>query len=154
MVPASQQSRSVLGAPAGTLFTLAPMEHISWIAVLVGAVTLFVLGAVWYSALFAKAFREELGVGDGDEPGMDLGKALIGQFIAGLVLSLVLAWLIGPSGSDRGLGIGLAGGLLVAAALGQFYLFEGRTIRHLAINVGYILIGLAAVGAIIGAIQG
>ena len=131
------------------------MDHISWIGVVVGAVALFILAAVWYTALFGKAFREELGVNDSaDDAGPELGKALVGQLIASLVMAGVLGWLIGAGGVDRGAGVGLAGGVLVAAALGQFYLFEGRTIRHLSINVGYIVIGLTAVGAIIGAFQG
>lgn len=70
-----------------------------------------------------------------------------------LVIAIVLAWFIGNSSAGHGAIIGLAGGVLVAAALGQLHQFEGRSIRHLLLNIGYMIVGLTAVGAILGAFQ-
>ncbi len=133
------------------------MSDISWIGVVVGAFALFVLGAIWYTVLFGKAFRQELGVPEptaDDSPKPPPLATLGGQFAAGLVMSTALAWLIKQSTAWQGAKIGFAVGVIVAAALGQFYLFEGRTVRHLLINVGYILVGLTVVGAILGALRG
>lgn len=38
------------------------MDDVSWVGVLVGALALFVLAAIWYTALFGRAYRQELGV--------------------------------------------------------------------------------------------
>lgn len=135
------------------------MVDISWLGVLVGAIALFILGGIWFTLLFGKAYRRELGVpepaeGEGPaSPGKGFGRALIGQFIAGLVIAAVLAWLIGNTSAGRGAVVGLAGGVLIAAAIAQLYQFEGKGLRHLLINVGYMLVGVTAVGAILGAFQ-
>jgi Protein of unknown function (DUF1761) len=132
------------------------MGDISWLGVLIAAVALFVLAAIWYTALFGKAYRQELGVpepSEGEPLKAPPVKELGGQFVAGLVIAVALAWLIGASTAVDGTKVGLAGGVVVAASLGQFHLFEGKSIRHLLINVGYILLGLTVVGAILGAFQ-
>lgn len=133
--------------------------NVSWLGVIVGAVALFVLGGIWFTALFGKAYRRELGVpepGEGDSgmpPGPALGRALVGQFIAGLVIAFVLAWLIGNTSAGHGALVGLLGGALIAAALVQLYQFEGKSVRHLLINAAYMVVGVTAVGAILGAFQ-
>jgi len=133
------------------------VDNISWLGVGLGALSLFVLGALWYTLLFGKAYREELGVAEpapGDAPQAPPVKELGGQLLTGLVMAFVLAWLVGAPGSaGHGTLVGLAGGVLVAAALTQFWLFEGRTVRHLAINVGYVVVGLTIAGTIVGAFQ-
>ncbi len=132
------------------------MDDISWVGVIVSALALFVLAGIWYTALFGNAYRQELGVpepGEGEPPKAPPFKELGGQLAAGFVIAVALAWLIGQSTAWHGTKVGLAGGVVVAAALGQFYLFEGKTLRHLLINLGYIIIGLTALGAILGAFQ-
>lgn len=132
---------------------------ISWLGVLIGALAMFVLGGIWFTALFGKAYREELGVpasGEGESslpPAPALGKALVGQFIAGFVIAVALALLIGNTSAAQGAATGLVGGVLVAAALTQLYQFEGKSARQLLINTGYMIVGVTAVGSIIGAFQ-
>lgn len=131
--------------------------HVSWLGVLLGAIAMFVLGGIWFTVLFGRAYREELGVPEAPEgekasaPG--LGKALVGQFIAGLAIATALAFLVGNTSVAQGAMTGLAGGVLVAAALVQLYQFEGRSLRHLLINTGYALLGITVIGAILGAFQ-
>jgi MFS family permease len=128
-------------------------------SVIVGALALFVLGGIWFTLLFGKVYRRELGVPEpgADEgsasPGPGLGRALIGQLVAGFVMAVVLAWLVGNTSAGHGAGVGLAGGVLIAAAITQLYQFEGKSLRHLLINVGYTIVGVTAVGAILGAFQ-
>lgn len=133
--------------------------NLSWLGILVGALALFVLGALWFTVLFGKAYRRVLGVPEPAEgesalpPGPSFAKALIGQFLAGLVIAIVLALLIGNASAAHGALVGLLGGVLVAAALTQLHQFEGRSIPHLLITTGYMVVGLTAVGAILGAFQ-
>ncbi len=135
------------------------MVNVSWLGIVVGALTLFVLGALWFTALFGRAYRRELGLAeprDGESPlppGPAFGRALLGQFIAGLIIAAVLAWLIGNTSAGHGAVVGLAGGVLVAAALLQLHQFEGRSLRHLLITAGYMIVGVTAVGAVLGAFQ-
>ncbi|MFT4011189.1 MAG: DUF1761 domain-containing protein [Nocardioidaceae bacterium] len=135
------------------------MEHISWIGVLLGAVTLFVLGGLWFTALFGAAYREELGVpasADGGTPvppRPEFAKALAGQFLAGLFIAAALAWLIGDGSASHGAKVGAVGGLLVAAALTQLHQFEGKSPRHLLITASYMVVGLTLVGTVVGAFQ-
>lgn len=119
---------------------------------------MFILGDLWFTLLFGKAYCRELGVSEpGEEgsspPGRAFGLALAGQFIASLAIATVLAWLIGNSSVLHGALIGLAGGALLAAALTQPYQFEGKNLRNLFINLGYMVVGITAVGAIRGAFQ-
>ncbi|GAA4469052.1 DUF1761 domain-containing protein [Phytohabitans houttuyneae] len=133
--------------------------NVSWLGIIVGAIALFILGGIWYMPLFGKVYRRELGLsepGEGESPlppGKTLGKALAGQFIASLAIAGLLAWLIGNESAGHGAVVGLVGGVLVAAALTQLHQFEGKTLTHLLINVGYVVVGLTAVGAILGAFQ-
>ncbi len=133
--------------------------NVSWLGIIIGAVALFILGGVWYVPLFGKVYRRELGLSEARQgesplpPGKTLGKALAGQFIASLAIAGLLAWLIGNESAGHGAIVGLVGGVLVAAALTQLYQFEGKTVRHLLINIGFVVIGLTAVGAILGAFQ-
>ncbi len=136
------------------------MEHISWLGVVVSALTLFVLGGVWFSALFGKVYRRELGMpatADGEDampPGPQFARALAGQFLAGIVMSIALAWLIGSGTVGHGTACGFVAGVLVAAALTQLAQFEGRSLTHLLLTTGYMVVGLTAAGAILGAFQG
>ncbi|WP_083451603.1 DUF1761 family protein [Leucobacter celer] len=59
----------------------------------------------------------------------------------------------GNTSAGHGAVVGLAGGVLIAAAITQLYQFEGKSLRHLLINVGYMIVGVTAVGAILGAFQ-
>jgi len=132
---------------------------ISWLGVLIAGIALFALGALWYVPLLGKVYRRELGVAESADgapalpDGATFGKALLGQLIAGLIMATVLAWLIGNSSAGRGAIVGLAAGVLLGAALLQLYQFEGRSIRHLLINVGYLLVGATVAGSILGAFQ-
>ena len=128
------------------------MPHVNWLAVLAAALSSFVLGGIWYSALFAKAWQAAAGLSDAEVAGGD--KALIfgGAFVLALVQSAVFALFLGPNPAPMlGVGAGFAAGLCwVAAAFGITYLFERRSLKLLAINGGYATLQFTAIGAILG----
>lgn len=131
------------------------MDAISWWGVLVGAVTLFVLGAIWYTALFGKAYYKALCI---EEPSPEDANAavmtrfFIGQFFAALVIAGALAWLIRDvDGVAQGALAGLVAGILGAAMQVQLSLADDRAKALLLINGGYFLVGLTAIGAVLGA---
>ena len=122
-------------------------------ALLVCALFLWFLGALWYSpVLFAKPWIAIVGRKQGETP-KGVGKGMAASFIGDLILSLVLAHFVIWSGADS-----FAWGAFVGflSCLG-FYLsplypqsiYEGRPFTYIAINGGYWLVGMPIAGGIL-----
>ncbi len=138
-------------------------HSVNYLAILVSAVILWVLGAIWYSpALFAKPWMEILGIkkGEGKQSGLMLG--MVASFIGDLVLSFILAHIIfwanafGFAPSPVGFGNGCVLGVLVwigfiAAPNLPQGLYERKPFKLFAINSGYWLLGLFIVGGLLAA---
>jgi|ERR1700733_1417092 uncharacterized protein DUF1761 len=139
------------------------LQTLNYLAVLVSAVILWVLGAIWYSpALFAKPWMELLGIkkGEGKQSGLILG--MVASFIGDLVLSFILAHIIiwanafGFATSAFGfanggvLGVLIWIGFIAAPNLPQG-IYERRPFKLFAINGGYWLVGLFIVGGLLAA---
>ncbi len=126
---------------------------INWLAVLLAAVSTFVIGGLWYSLLFARPWQRLAGVTD-EQLKSGAPRIFIGSFLLAVVMSASLAFFIGDGGVGFGVFAGLAAGLtFVAAALGVFSLFERRSFAQWAINGSYAVVSFTAMGAIIGALQ-
>ncbi|MEC5179857.1 DUF1761 domain-containing protein [Arthrobacter sp. CG_A4] len=127
--------------------------NISWLAVLLAALTGFLVGGLWYTVLFPKVWQREAGVSD-DQLKRGTVRVFAGSFMLSGVASLVLSAFIGAAGVGFGALAGLAVGAgWVAAAVGINYLFERRSLALFAINAGYNIVTFTAMGAIIGALQ-
>jgi hypothetical protein len=128
------------------------MLHVNWLAVLAAALSSFVLGGIWYSALFAKPWQAAAGLSDEQVAGGN--KALIfgGSFVLSLLASAVFALFLGPNPAPMlGIGAGFAAGLCwVTASFGINYLFERRSLTLFAINGGYHTLQFTLIGAILG----
>lgn len=124
------------------------------LAILVSAVILWVLGAIWYSpALFAKPWMTLLGVQrqPGKKEGLLLG--MTASFIGDLVLSFILSNIImwsNETGFKYGCVIGILMwiGFFAAPNLPQG-LYEKRPFKLFTINNGYWLVGLFIVGGLL-----
>ncbi len=128
-------------------------SDIHWSAVMVAAVTTFLVGGAWYSPLlFGKAWQRLAGLSDVDLQG---GTARV--FGVSLVMALVqstnLAFFIGKSGTlEFAMFAAAATGVgFVAPALVVTGLFERRSGALLAIDAGYHVVSLLLMGAILGA---
>lgn len=129
------------------------MENINTIAVLVSAISMFVIGGLWYSkVLFGQIWLNEIGE---DESFLEKGNKLLifgVSFLISLIMSFNLAafiggfenWIMGPIG---GL---LAGFGWSALSLGIIYLFERKSLRLFLINGGYIVTSFLVMGIILG----
>lgn len=123
------------------------------VAVLVAALSAFLVGGLWYSLLFAKPWQRAAGVTD-EQLRSGTIRVFVGSFLLALLMAVVLAAFIGASGAVFGALAGLAVGVAwVAASLGMIALFERRPIGHWAINAGYAAVSYTAMGAILGAMQ-
>lgn len=127
--------------------------QINWLAVFLAALSSFIIGGVWYGALFVKKWQKENGLKDSDlQKGMS--KVFGGAFILSLVMAINLAFFIGKEGALFGLFAGFAVGFgWVAAALGINYLFERKSFALFAINAGYNIVSITIMGLIIGSMQ-
>ncbi|MFT3726958.1 MAG: DUF1761 domain-containing protein [Terricaulis sp.] len=126
---------------------------VNWLAVVAAALSSFVLGGVWYSALFSKPWMKAAGL---TEEQVRAGNPLIifgGSFVLALITSATFAIFLGPNvdamtGSLYGL---CAGACWVATSFGSTYLFERKTLSLLLINGGYRAVQFTLIGLILGA---
>ena len=94
------------------------MPSINYLAVLVSAVVVFVLGALWFSLLFSKPWRRMMGVSG---PQQSPGAALLAQFF---VCAVLVSWGMAVVLSHVGnMEIGRAVGFAILCWLG----FAGAT---------------------------
>jgi hypothetical protein len=128
------------------------MPHVNWLAVLAAALSSFLLGGIWYSALFAKAWQAAAGLTDDEVAGGN--KALIfgGSFVLAFIAAAVFAMFLGPTatlafGAAAGFGAGLC---WVTASFGINYLFERKSLKLFLINGGYHTLQFTLIGAILG----
>ncbi|MBJ8345994.1 DUF1761 domain-containing protein [Antrihabitans sp. YC2-6] len=129
------------------------MDDVNPLAIVLGALSVFVIGGIWYSALFAKPWQRAAGVTDAE---LQTGAARIflGAAAFSLVIAATMAPFIGTEGPAFGAAAGAAAGVgWVGCALGIVYLFERRSLALLLIDAGYFAVAFTAMGAIIGALQ-
>lgn len=127
--------------------------YINHIAVLVCAVMSLVIGGLWWSPLlFAKAWQREVGLTDEQLDQMKPVKTFGLTFVLAYISSYNLAFFLGAPGTTWQWGI--AAGLLAAVWAVVMYaiisLFEQRSLKHVLINAGYIVVYFAVCGLILG----
>ena len=131
------------------------MNAINHVAVWVAGIVQFILGAGWYT-LLGKSWLEGIGKTEAQVVA-EHGNSPLPYIISlgtGLVIAYTIAWLLpklGPrsasSGAKTGAVLGLA---LIGTTLAQNYGFEGRSVTLWLINAGYMVVGMAIMGAIVG----
>lgn len=126
------------------------MVGINLWAVLVAAVSSFLLGGIWYGPLFGKAWNAVAGMAPQKQG--HPAKIFGGAFVFSLLAAAVFAWFLGPQpplsfAVCRGV---LAGFGLVAASFGINYLFAQRGTRLWLIDGGYHTVQFALFGLVLG----
>ncbi len=133
------------------------LADLNWLAVVVSAVAFYALGALWYTAIFGKAWAAEMGIDMENPPETNMVKTMGGTFVLELIAAIVMGMLLAELGADNymaGLHTGLLVGLgITSVLLGVNYLHEQRSMKFWLINAGHITVGLGIVGAIQGAWQ-
>ncbi|HBD19770.1 MAG TPA: DUF1761 domain-containing protein [Arenimonas sp.] len=121
-------------------------------AVLVAAVSSFVLGGLWYSpVLFGKAWQRETGLSDETLAGGNMALIFGLAFVLSLAAAFVFALFLGPRPSlELGVGAGASAGLFwVASSFGINYLFERKSLKLFAINAGYHTLQFTLIGLVL-----
>jgi hypothetical protein len=131
-------------------------QNLNWLAIIVAAISAFILGGLWYSPLmFAKRWMKETGISEESTKDINMIKLFGLAFILSLIASFFLAMFIGVK---AGVGFGALAGFMagfgwVFTFMGISYLFEARTLAHFLINSIYSIVSLTIMGAIIGVWQ-
>jgi hypothetical protein len=125
----------------------------NWIAIICAAGVYWVIGAIWYMALFGKIWAagiQEHGV-KLERSGM--GAKMIGNFICNLVAAAIMARLIARTGIvDAGHGLKLGAGVglgFSGTALTIQYLWESKPFKVWLIDASYHFFGCIALGGIL-----
>ena len=131
------------------------MNAINHVAVWVAGIVQFLLGAGWYT-LLGPVWMTGIGKTEA-QLAAEHGRSPLPYVIAlgaALVIAYALAWLLpklgkptAGSGAKAGATLALA---LIGSTLATNYGFEARPLSLWLINVGYMVIGMTLMGAIVG----
>ncbi len=134
---------------------------INYYAVVGAAVAAIIIGTLWYGPLFQKPWMRMAGLTMEGMKAMKMSplQAMIGGAIVSLIMAYVLSHILvfasaymQTSGVSAGLSSGFWSwlGFIVPVTAGVF-LWEGKSWKLWALNAGYYLVSLLAMGAILGA---
>jgi Protein of unknown function (DUF1761) len=131
-----------------------PQVTINYVAVVVSALVLMALGAVWYAPpLFGNVWMQLIGKKPEDVQKGSLPRAYVMMFISALVLSFALAHVLRWAGAATAVGgikVALAVwiGFVLTTNAGSL-IFEGRPAALYWINTGYYGVGMILIGLIL-----
>jgi hypothetical protein len=131
------------------------LSNINYLAVLVAALSTFILGGLWYSPmLFGKAWMRTNNFSESDLQTFSKARMFGWSFVFSLVMSLNLAMFLAGPNTDVTWGMiagALAGVGWVAMAIAIISVFENRSWAYILINGGYMTVAFTVMGAILGA---
>ena len=130
------------------------MERLNIWAVLVAALSTFLIGGLWYSpAVFGKSWMLEKGFTEESLKGGNMARIFGLAFFLALIAAINLAMFLGPEDKpEMGALWGFATGFgWVATFVGTHYLFERKSFRLFLINAGYSVVALTVMGVILAA---
>ena len=130
------------------------MEQFNIWAVLVAALSTFLIGGLWYSpAVFGKAWMRENGFTEESMKNSNMVKIFGLAFFLALIAAFNLAMYMGPENRPQmgALWGFLAGFGWVATFIGTHYLFERKSFTLFLINAGYSIVSLTIMGVILAA---
>jgi len=136
--------------------------EINWLAVILAAISNFVVAAVWYSPpLFMRPWLADTGVSH-EKFASGFGKSLGVSVVTAFLLAFTIAYVAGLGREVYGGGtftaamfsaLGLWLGIAFAVALAA-NVFEGRPVRLTVVQAGGTLVTMAVMGLIIGLLGG
>ncbi|TRX58633.1 DUF1761 domain-containing protein [Fulvivirga sp. M361] len=128
------------------------ISSLNWLAILVAALSTFVIGAVWYGPVFGKIWMQENGFTEEDLKEANMGKIYGTAFVLELVMTINLALFLNRMSIKEGLLYGFFTGFgWIAMAMGVNYLFSRNSIRLWFIDSFYFVVSFTLMGAILTA---
>lgn len=131
------------------------LENVNFLGALAGAVAAMAIGSAWYSPFMFGARWQRL-VGKTDEELSSPGAAMAIAALMFLLMGIAMSWII-PDGASIGIGmmwgfIGFWGFALPATVVNGA--FERRSWGLVAIYLGYLLVAMLVMAAIISFLGG
>ena len=128
------------------------MPQINWLAVIAAALSMFVIGGLWYSPmLFARPWLRAAGLSDAALKSGNVPLIFGLAFVLSLLMAANLAFFLsGVTDIGAAVGYAVAAGLGWAAfGLSVVALFERRPLSYHLINGGYLTVAFVAMGLIL-----
>lgn len=128
-------------------------SRINHLAVFVSAVVFFLLGWVWYTLLFGSLWLAQTGKAAG--PAGTMTTQLAVSFLMGWILAYVIGIALADTGSRKSARQGVEFGVFIGVGVFATMtlvmdVYEGRSMVLWLIDAGYVVVSMAAMGAIIG----
>lgn len=112
----------------------AILADVNWIAVIVGAIAAFALGAFWFSPkMFGTKWMKGVGVSEDDKSPMM--HAMITQAVG----TFLLAWVIGLTAAQENLFMAIMVGLMVTALIGANGMFAQKSAYAIKTEAGFVV---------------
>lgn len=129
-------------------------SHINWLAIVVAALSAFMVGGIWYSRpLFGNAWMIDSNLNMEQIQAGNKGKTFGFTAVFSLLMAVNLGMFLADAKTDLAWGTtaGFLAGIWTFSAIAIHSLFELKSWRYILINGGYSLVSLTLMGAIIGA---
>jgi hypothetical protein len=128
------------------------MPAVNWLAIIAAAVSMFVIGGLWYGPLFARPWQRAAGVSDEQLKAANIPLLFGLAFVLSLLMAANLAFFVaGVPDLGAVIGYSVAAGLGWAAfGLSIVALFERRPLAYHLINGGYLTLSFIVMGLILG----
>lgn len=127
------------------------MGDINYLAVVLGAAAFFLVGMIWYGALFGKAWQKELwpeGTPRGNmSPPVLFGLCFLAELVVAWMFGHMLARVQPPSHVIWMMAFGF-GATIMTPAIAINYLFQQRSLKLFLIDAGHVVFGTLAMGAV------
>lgn len=133
------------------------MGPVNVLAVFLGALAFFFVGALWYTVLFGKAWRKLNGITDemakaGPQPGQNPVWLIMGlAFAFELLVAVMFGHLIARTNPTPHVIWMMAfgfGATIMTPAIGINYLYQMKPGKLFAIDAGYMIVGMLAMGGV------
>ena len=124
----------------------------NWLAVGLGTVAFFAVGALWYGAIFGKAWQKATGLSDeqlksGANMPLIFGTCFLLEFIVVLTVGHMFDFLEPGDRAKMMIAVGLALGIM-SPAIGITYLYMRKSLKLFLIDASHFIVGMAAVGLV------
>jgi len=126
------------------------MGPVNWLAVALGTLAFFLVGAVWYGALFGRTWQRAVGI-TAPPQGAAMARIMLLTLLAEFVVVAMLAHLIARTQPPPHVRLMMAegfAGAIMTPAIAINYLHQRRSLVLFLIDAGHLLAGMAAVGAV------
>jgi Protein of unknown function (DUF1761) len=127
------------------------MGPVNLLAVVLGAVAFFVVGMIWYTVLFGKAWQKAAGITEEQMSGSNMplifGLSFLFELLIATMLGHTFARTDPSDNAKMMIAIGF-GACVMVPAIGINYLYLRKTAAHFFIDAGHFIVGMAAMGAV------